>query len=127
MNNRQAAPFVAMLVEDEPLIRMMAVDILTEAGFIVLETEHADAAILMLEAKAEKMHALFTDIHMPGSMDGLGLAHHARLHWPWIGLMLASGLKRPEAADTPEGSRFLAKPYSSGHLLEGVRELVAAI
>ena len=70
---------------------------------------------------------MFTDIQMPGSMDGLHLAHHTRRHWPWIALMLASGRSRPEMADMPEGSRFLSKPYSPTHLLQGVREMVAAV
>ena len=126
MTRDLAAPFVVMLVEDEPLIRMMAVDVLTGAGFVVLESEHADAAILRLEAEAANVHALFTDIHMSGSMDGLRLAHHTKLHWPWIALMLASGLNRPEVAEMPEGSRFLAKPYSPSHLVQGMRELISA-
>lgn len=122
-----AARFVVLLVEDEPLIRMMAADVLTDAGFVVMESEHADAALAMLQNEAENVHAMFTDIQMPGSMDGLRLAHHTRRHWPWIALMLASGRSRPEKVEMPEGSRFLSKPYSPTHLLQGVREMAAAV
>ena len=122
-----AAPFVVVLVEDETLIRMEAAEALTEAGFVVIEAVHADAAIALLRSHGEEIHALFTDIQMPGSMDGLRLAHHTHLHWPWIALLLASGRMAPEPTEMPEGSRFLSKPYSPHNLVHEVRELVTGV
>ena len=119
-------PCAVLVVEDDAILRLHALDIVEEAGFTAIEAKNADEAITILENRSDIV-LLFTDVNMPGSMDGLGLAHHTRRHWPWIGLMLASGLKRPEAADMPHGSRFLAKPYSPSHLVQGVRELVAAV
>ena len=84
---------------------------------------HAAEALAILRKQASGVHVLFTDIHMPGLMNGLALAHHAHIHWPWIGLILASGRARPLPADLPVGSRFLAKPYDFHHLVGHVREL----
>ena len=96
-------PLVVVVAEDEALIRMMAVDALTEAGFAVVEAGHAEDALAVLAAQSNDIHVLFTDIHMPGSMNGLELTHHVRDHWPWIALIVASGKARPLAAELPEG------------------------
>ena len=114
-----------VLVEDEPLTRGVAAELLTEAGLIVLEAGHADDALRILESQASDVHILFTDIHMPGSLDGLELAHHTRRVWPWIALLIASGKARPAFIDMPAGSRFLPKPYDFDHMLSHVRELIA--
>jgi two-component system, response regulator PdtaR len=120
------APLVVVVVaEDETLIRMMAVDALTEAGFVVVEAGHSADALAILTARPNGIHALFTDIHMPGSMNGLALAHHVHDHWPWIALIVTSGQAQPLAAEMPEGSRFLSKPYDPVHVVKHVRELVA--
>ncbi len=113
-----------VIAEDEPLTRMVAVAALTDAGFAVIETEHADAALVTLRSRAADVHILFTDIHMPGSMNGLELAHHVSTHWPWIGVLIASGHARPEIAELPLGSRFLAKPYDPDHAVAQVTELM---
>ena len=112
-----------MVVEDEFLIRAMAVEALTEAGFEVLEAEHAQGALGVLRDRANRIRALFTDIHMPGAMNGLDLAHHARTNWPWIRLLLASGLANPHTTKMPAGSRFLSKPYDVAHAVRHIREL----
>ena len=77
----------------------------------VMEAEHAEAALKSLHAKASDIHVLFTDIQMPGTMDGLALAHHTAQNWPWIALLITSGLPRPDQAALPIESRFLSKPY----------------
>lgn len=120
------ALLVVIVAEDEALIRMMAVDALTEAGFAVVEAEHAAGALAILAAQPNGVHALFTDIHMPGAMDGLELAHHVHDHWPWITLIVASGKARPLATEMPDGSRFLSKPYNLAHVVKHVRELAAS-
>ena len=111
-----------VLAEDEPLIRMMSAMALREEGFEVLEAEHAGTALDILKARACTVHLLFTDVQMPGPMDGVELAHHTSCSWPWIALLLVSAraLDRP----APAGSRFLSKPYEHAHVVGHIRELL---
>ena len=113
---------VILVAEDDVLVRLVVADLLTEAGFSVLEAEHADAALLILNVQAPEVHVLFTDIHMPGLMNGLALAHHAHQHFPWIALLVASGDARTGEKDLPKGCRFLAKPYDRGHAIASICE-----
>jgi DNA-binding NtrC family response regulator len=115
--------FVVVVVEDETLIRMLAVEALTEAGFVVLQAGNAADAMAILKSQGIGIHVLFTDIHMPGLMDGLDLAYHSHSHWPWIAVLVASGKARPRSAEMPVGTRFLSKPYNLGHMMNEVREL----
>src|ERR1700712_221670 len=114
-----------IVVEDEFLIRMLAVETLSDAGFAVLEAEDAAEALAYLEARSDTIGVLFTDIHMPGEMDGLGLAHHARKHWPWIGQLITSGRATPAGRGFPAESRFLRKPYDLDNIVAHVRALTA--
>jgi hypothetical protein len=79
-----------------------------------------------LRDNAQKTRALFTDIHVPGSMDGLALAHLSRRAWPWISLLIASARAHPEAHEMPEGGRFIPKPYEPDHVVHHLRELIGA-
>ncbi len=126
MKSHVQPPPAVIVAEDEELIRMMATDMLTDAGFAVIEAGHAEEALAILEAQAADIHVLFTDIHMPGAMDGLKLAHHASSHWPWIGLLIASGDVTPKTADMPAGSKFLAKPYNPDHVIAHAWDMIAA-
>jgi CheY-like chemotaxis protein len=117
---------VVVVAEDEPLILMAVVDHLLEEGFHVLEARHADEALAILAADPAEVHALFTDVHMPGEMDGVALSHHVSAHWPWIGLLVTSGHLEPAAEDLPKGCRFLRKPYHHAHVVNHLRELAAA-
>ncbi|WP_310154571.1 response regulator [Bosea sp. BE125] len=101
-----------LVVEDEPLVRMDAVDIVEEAGFIAVEAANADEAIHILETNPD-IRIVFTDIDMPGSMDGIKLAFAVRDRWPPVIIMIASGHRRPLAAEMPDRVRFFSKPY--GH------------
>jgi CheY-like chemotaxis protein len=74
---------VVLVVEDDPLLRMLAVEVVEEAGFIAIEARDADEAVILLESRTD-IALLFTDINMPGSMDGLKLAHAVRDRWPPI-------------------------------------------
>lgn len=103
-------PPVILVVEDEGLVRMAAADDLVEAGFKVLEAANADQAIKMLETHPE-ITILFTDIDMPGSMDGIRLAHAVRERWPPVKLVLVSGHQSPASEILPADSAFFAKPY----------------
>jgi DNA-binding NtrC family response regulator len=120
----QPASYTALVVEDEDMIREIAVQTLEDDGFAVLEAEHAASALIHLNVSASSIHVLFTDLHMPGEMDGLALAHHANLSWPWIALLLASGQRSPTSHEMPPGCRFIPKPYHPNHMLTHVRELV---
>ena len=121
-----ASTVVVLVAEDEPLVRGVAIETLSDAGFLAVEARHADDALDILAAQNERVHVLFTDVHMPGAMDGLALAHHTRRHWPWIAVLVASGCARPKRHEIPAGTRFLAKPYSLGAMVRHIRELVAA-
>lgn len=117
---------MVVLVEDELLIRMTAFDLLVDAGFEVAEAEHAAEALAILQGRSNDIHALFTDIHMPGAMDGLALAHHTQKNWPWVVILLTSGLAIPLPTALPDGSRFLSKPYDPDHVVRHLREMVDA-
>ena len=117
---------MVMVVEDEPLIRMAVVHLLMDKGFQVCEAEHAEEAIAFLQTEARDVHVLFTDVRMPGDMDGLALSHHVKVHWPWIGLVVASAHAMPMEDDLPTGARFLPKPYHYNHVIKHVRELAEA-
>ncbi len=116
---------VVVLAEDEPLVRLAAAQALQAEGFDVMEAEHAEDALTILETHSADVHVLFTDVQMPGAMDGVALAHHTARSWPWIGLLIVSGRPQFEHA-LPAASRFLAKPYDHDHVASHIRELAAA-
>ncbi len=113
-----------LVVEDEELLRLLAVDVVEEAGFVPLVAKNADEAISVLEEHSD-ISLLFTDIHMPGSMDGLKLAHAVRHRWPPIKIIIVSGKVRLSENDMPTNSRFFAKPYRAEHLIAELRSLVS--
>src|ERR1700687_3672674 len=115
---------VVLVVEDEFLLRMDAVDMIAEAGFEVVEAANADQAIEILEGRPA-MTVVFTDIQMPASMDGLKLARAVRGRWPPIKIVATSGHIGVRETDLPEGGRFLAKPYSSNEVTGLLRDLTA--
>ena len=111
-----------LIVEDEGLIRLSAAKMIADAGFEVIEAADADEAIRILESRTD-IRVVFTDIQMPGSMDGLKLAHAVRNRWPPIKIIVTSGFNFPTEHDLPEGSRFLAKPYDPNTITGALREL----
>ncbi|MET3996994.1 CheY-like chemotaxis protein [Bradyrhizobium sp. i1.4.4] len=113
---------VVLIVEDDLLIRLHAAQIIEDAGFDVIEASNADEAISILEARSD-ITILFTDIQMPGSMDGLKLAAAVRGRWPPIKIVATSGIVDVRADDLPEGGRFLPKPYDPTQLMATLREL----
>jgi two-component system, response regulator PdtaR len=113
---------VVLIVEDEFLIRMDAAELIRSAGFDVVEAENADVAISILEDRRD-ITVVFTDVQMPGSMDGLKLAAAIRGRWPPIKIVATSGLSNIGEGDLPAGSRFLPKPYSSRQVIRTLREL----
>jgi CheY-like chemotaxis protein len=113
---------VVLIVEDDFLIRMNAAEMIAQAGFDVVEAASADEAILVLEERFD-ITVVFTDIQMPGSMDGLKLAAAIRGRWPPIKIVATSGLANVRQDDLPEGGRFLPKPYSPEQIVRTLREL----
>ncbi|MEG3175142.1 response regulator [Sphingomonas sp. RB3P16] len=114
-----------LLVEDEVLIRIVAADMLTDSGFTVLEAGDAAEALEML-ATHKDIGVLFTDVNMPGQMDGIELAAQVvRLH-PEIKVIVTSGRQWLEDDSLPDHGRFLKKPYGQRELTEMVREQVSA-
>lgn len=100
-----------LVVDDEVFVRMALVDTLAAAGYQTREAGCAAEAIEVLEQQAD-IAMLFTDIQMPGSMDGLALAHYVRKRWPPIVIVISSGNCSPAVDDLPSGAQFLAKPHS---------------
>ncbi len=113
---------VVLIVEDELLLRMDAADAIRAGGFEVVEAGNADDAIEILEARPD-IKVVFTDIQMPGSMDGLKLARAVRGRWPPIKIVATSGLVDVGEKDLPEGGRFLPKPYHAKQLAAVLREV----
>jgi CheY-like chemotaxis protein len=97
---------IVLIVEDELLVRLHAAQIIEEAEFDVIEASNADEAIAILEARSD-ITVLFTDIQMPGSMDGLKLAAAVKGRWPPIKIVATSGVVNVRPDDLPEGGRFL--------------------
>jgi len=116
---------VVLVVEDEFLLRMDSVEILEDEGFEVIPAANADEAIAILSARSD-IHLVFTDIQMPGSMDGLKLARFVRNRWPPIKIVATSGHVPAGADDLPTGSVFLPKPYSGAELVSTLRDLTGS-
>ncbi|KRE09700.1 hypothetical protein ASE63_03985 [Bosea sp. Root381] len=111
---------VVLIVEDEPILRMDAADFLEDAGFEVIEAAHADEAIAVLNSRHD-IAVVFTDIEMPGSMNGIALAHAVRLGWPPIVIVVASGRVAPRAGELPPNVRYFQKPYGAAELIDALR------
>ena len=112
-----------LVVEDEMLLRMRAVDMVEDAGFHAVEAVNADQAISILESRSD-ISLLFTDIQMPGSMDGLKLAHAVCNRWPAIKIIMVSGQVDPADAERPAHSRFFAKPLSVERMIAELQTMV---
>jgi two-component system, response regulator PdtaR len=112
-----------LIVEDEPLLRMLAASFLEEAGFETVGVGSADEAMDQLESRPD-IRVVFADINLPGSMDGLRLAHVIRDRWPPIGLVTTSGHAMVHDADLPERGLFLGKPYEKSALVGMMRALM---
>lgn len=115
---------VVLVVEDDMLIRMGAVDIVLSAGYEVLEARDADEAIRLMETRSD-IDLVFTDVQMPGTMDGIKLSHYIREGWPPVKLLVASGNAILQESHLPMGSRFLAKPYDQHAIADAMAHLLA--
>jgi CheY-like chemotaxis protein len=111
------------MVEDDVLERMIATDILVDAGFRVIEAHDAREALTLLGARTD-VRLVFTDWNMPGDIDGIGLAHLVHKRCPAVGIIVTSGKMRPAHGDLPAGARFISKPYRPSALIREVETLL---
>lgn len=116
---------LVLIVEDEPLVRLLATEVLMEAGIRTIEACNGDEALTLLEAKPD-MAALLTDVKMPGSIDKFSLARLAAMRWPHLGIVVSSAGSRPGEGDLPEGAKFLPKPYQLSSLVEAIRQVMGS-
>jgi two-component sensor histidine kinase len=112
-----------LVVEDEMLLRMRAVDIVEDAGFTSLEAVNAEDAMVLLESRSD-IDLLFTDIQLPGAMNGLKLAYAVHERWPSIKIILVSGQVTPGEDDRPTDSRFFAKPVEVQHMTTELQDMI---
>jgi CheY-like chemotaxis protein len=118
------ANITVLVVEDEALVLMSTVDFLEDEGFRVLEAQTADQAITLLETHPE-ISILFTDVDMPGSMDGLKLSAAVRNRWPPVRIVVTSGHRMVDITDLPDGGVFFSKPYRHKDIATSFRELMS--
>ena len=109
---------VVLVVEDHPLVRMAVLEVMIEAGFEALDASSASGAIRMLEARPD-IRLVFTDAEMPGTMNGIGLAHYIRKRWPPVKLIVVSG-EEIASDELPAGARFFHKPYRETSIVEAM-------
>src|SRR2546430_16662907 len=114
-----------LVVEDEMVLRMRAVDIVEDAGFTAVQAVNADEALSILESRSD-ISLLFSDIQMPGSMDGLKLAHAVHDRWPSIKIILVSGQVKGYDIDKPADSRFFGKPLVVKQMIAELQEMIGA-
>lgn len=114
-----------LVVEDETFVRFDAGDMLRAAGFDVLEAANADEAILLLERHSD-IRVVFTDIDMPGSMNGLKLAAAVRDRWPPVKIIATSGHFKVQDGDLPADAHFIPKPYRPAQIVQSIREILDA-
>jgi CheY-like chemotaxis protein len=115
---------VVLVVEDEPLLRMMAVDMVEEAGFEAVEAADATQAVAILESRLD-IRIVFTDIDMPRGMDGIKLAACIRDRWPPIEIILTSGHVRASDIDLPARALFFSKPYRVDQVVAAMERLAS--
>ena len=117
---------VVLVVEDHPLIRLSALDLVSTAGFEGIGAHNADEAISILEARTD-IGLVFTDVEMPGTMDGLKLAHYIRDRWPPVHLIVVSGRAIINESQLPQGSMFFSKPYGDESIVQEIKRMIATV
>jgi CheY-like chemotaxis protein len=121
--DHSSIPAVVLIVEDEMMLRMRAVDMVGDAGYTPLEALDAAEAVAILESRSD-VALICTDIQMPGQMDGLGLAHAVHARWPAIKIIVVSGQLKLQNLDLPPHSRFLGKPLRAAEVIAEMRDMI---
>ena len=117
----QCIPAVVLVVEDEMMLRLLAVDIVVDAGYTPLEAPEAAEAVAILESRSDVV-LMCTDIQMPGEIDGMDLAHVVHERWPTIGIIVVSGQLNLSDLDLPP--RFFSKPLNAREVIAGMRGMI---
>jgi CheY-like chemotaxis protein len=123
MPDRTKIPPIVLIVEDDMILRMRSVDIVEDAGYTPVEAVDADEALGILQSRSD-IALLFTDIQMPGSMDGLQLAHAVYERWPQLKIILVSGQLKLSSAEIPRDSRFFGKPLESVQMIAEMQDMI---
>lgn len=124
--DHSASPAVVLVVEDEMLLRMRAVDMVEDAGYTSVQAVDADEAVAILESRSD-IALLFTDIQMPGSMDGLRLAHAVHERWPPIKIILVSGQLKLADIEIPANGRFFGKPLEANIMIAQLQSMIGHV
>ncbi len=114
-----------LVVEDEPLLRLFNADMLTDAGFEVVEACDADEALRMLESVSD-IRVVFTDVEMPGALDGFALADRIETRWPETGGVVTSGRRYPHQGFAAPARRFVPKPFRPAQVVEVIDAFIHA-
>lgn len=114
-----------LVVEDEPLLRLDISESLTDAGFVVFEACNAVEAINIL-AEHHEIRLVFTDVDMPGGMDGIRLAAYIRDRWPPLKIIVTSGFRQVCEADIPAETRFFSKPYDPHQIARSMQDMLVS-
>lgn len=122
---KKRSPPTVLIVEDEPMTRMAAADAITDTGLETREAGDAKEALQVLDNHSD-IGILFTDIDMPGPMDGLGLAEQVHKDWPAVELIVTSGATTVKDSDLPDNGTFISKPYRATRLIEVVKQKFAS-
>ena len=117
---------IVLVVEDQAIIRINAMEMVIGAGFEALGAKNADEAIEILEARSD-IRLVFTDVEIPGTMDGIKLAHFIRGRWPKIHMIVASGKVIIQENALPHGSAFFSKPYFDGSIVAEMTRMLGMI
>ena len=121
--NSDTAP-IAIVVDDNAIILMAACQILEDAGFRTLEAGNADQALKLLTEHDGQVTLLFTDVEMPGTINGFELAHHVARRWADVSVLVASGRRTPASGEMPEQAIFIGKPFSAEVVHERLQQLL---
>ena len=123
MRDRSTRPLV-LIVEDEPLLRLFAVDMIEDAGFDTVEAANSTEAVTILESRAD-IRIVFTDVDMPHGIDGICLAACIRNRWPPIKIIITSGKPLPQRVSIPAETVFFPKPFRQDRVVETLRNMAA--
>lgn len=123
MTSDRTEPLI-LVVEDEAIVRLMAVDMFEEAGFQVIEAASGEKALALINSC--NLAALFTDVELANSIDGFDLARAVRNTHPDAPIIVVSGQRRAKDGDLPEGACFFAKPYAPDHMVTTLKIMIAA-
>lgn len=123
MPDRSTRPLV-LIVEDEPLLRLFAVDMIEDAGLETVEAANSTKTVVILKSRPD-IRIVFTDVDMPHEIDGIHLAPCIRDRWPPIKIIITSGKPLPQRVNIPAEVVFFAKPFRQDRVIETLHAMAA--